>query len=148
MGVMEEFGAYAAAFEETFRDDDWNRLRKYFDDAAVYEVSGAGFDCRLEGPDAILSGLKKSLDGFDRRFDSRKIDLVSEPELTDDSMQVDWTVTYTLGDAPSLVLRGHTEARLADGRIRWMRDSYTDEMSAEAAEWVGKHAPGFDGSYV
>jgi hypothetical protein len=148
MSTMDNFAAYAAAFEETYVDDDWSRLTKYFTDGAVYEVTGGGIDARLEGPDAIFKGMKKSLDGMDRKFDSRTIEVTSEPELTDDTLDVDWTVTYTLGDAPPFVLVGHTKAHLDGDRIKWMRDSYTDEMAAASAAWIAAHAPQIDGSYT
>jgi hypothetical protein len=148
MSTLDNFGAYAAAFELTFVDDDWSRLKQYFIDDAVYEVKGAGFDCRIKGPDAIFKGMKKSINGFDRQLDSRTIEVTSEPEVTDDSVSLDWTVTYTKEGAPNLLLRGHSEARFDGDRIAWMQDSYTDEMTAEAAEWLMKNAPGLSGSYT
>ena len=148
MSTLETFGAYAAAFEDTFVDDDWNRLTKYFIDDAVYEVKGGGFDCRITGPEAIFKGMKQSLDGFDRQLDSRVIEVISEPEVTDDSVSLDWKVTYTKQGAPDFVLRGHSEARLDGDRISWLQDSYTDEMTAESAAWLTKNAPGLNGSYT
>ena len=62
------FMKYAADFEKTLADDDWTRLRQYFAADAVYEVKSDGFPCKLTGPDAIFKGIKKSLDGFDRKY--------------------------------------------------------------------------------
>lgn len=146
--VMAVFGAFAAAFEETYADDNWERLRQYVDDAAVYEVEGAGFDCRLEGPDAIFAGIKKSLDGFDRQLDSRAIELLGDPVIDGDTVTLEWAVTYTKEDALDFVLRGRTQASIADSRIIWMKDSYSEEMTVEAAKWLGKWGPGLDGRYI
>ena len=53
------FMEYAAAFEETYKDDDWSRLGRYFTDDAVYEVRSETFAATLRGPDAIFTGIKK-----------------------------------------------------------------------------------------
>lgn len=148
MTVMEQFRDYAADFEKTFHDDDWSRLRTYFTDDAVYEVHSSLFGCRLVGPDAIFRGIKKSLDGFDRRFASREIALLSVHGVTDHYLEVAWLVTYTKEGAPPFRLRGSTRATYDKGRIAHMIDSYDEAMDREAAEWVAKHAPDWDVSYV
>ena len=75
-------------------DDDWSRFRPYFADDAVYEVKSNSFGCKLTGPDAIFTGIKKSLDGFDRQFESRGIDITKGPEIDGDELRADWAVTY------------------------------------------------------
>lgn len=140
--------SYAAAFEMTFADDDWSRLEPHFASAAVYEVRGLDFDCRLEGPTAIFAGLKKSLDGFDRRLETRVIELTSAPTVDGDSFSVEWAVTYTKQGMEPFILRGTTEARLGDGKITWLRDSYSDEMSAEGAKWLDSIDFEIQGAYV
>jgi len=55
------FMDYAAAFEQTYVDDDWTRLTPFFSEDATYEVRGGPLACRLSGRDAILAGLKKSI---------------------------------------------------------------------------------------
>ncbi len=62
--AMDTLLAYADAFEETLKDDDWSRLEPYFPETAVYEIVGGPFACQLEGRRAIFAGLKKSLDGL------------------------------------------------------------------------------------
>jgi len=147
MSALELFMAYAAAFEETYGDDDWTRLRKFFADDAVYEVKSKAFGCRLEGPQAIFAGIKKSLDGFDRRLQSRTIALTSEPKADDDTFEVSWNVTYTKPGAPPFELRGHSRAKYENGKIVELVDSYTPEMEREAGAWAAEHAPDVDVSY-
>ncbi len=148
MGIIENFMTYAGEFEETFKDDNWERLRRFFTDDAVYSVRNISFACELRGPDAILAGLKKSLDGFDRRFESRSIEIVGEPELTDDSISISWRVTYTLGDAPPYLLEGRSSARYADDLLVELIDSYPEGTDERAAEWIDENGIGFDPSYV
>jgi hypothetical protein len=148
MSALQKFREYAAAFEETFLDDDWSRLKPYFADDAVYEVRSTTFGCRLVGPEAIFRGIKKSLDGFDRRFAGRELAIISVHDATDDTFEIAWLVTYTKEGVPPFALRGSTRAIYEHGRIVHMIDSYDAEMDREAAEWLAKHAPDFDVSYV
>ena len=151
MTPLETFLAYAADFEASFGDDDWTRCEKYFADDAVYEVTGiAAFACHLEGPTAILAGMKKSLDSLDRKLDSRKIAVLSELVESGTAIDVDWKVTYTLGDAPPLGLLGHSHAEVVDGKIVRLVDSYSAEMGEAAAAWILEHGAGLglSGSYT
>ena len=141
--------AYAADFEASFIDDEWTRLEKYFAADAVYEVKGiANFNCRIEGPTAIFAGMKKSLDGFDRKLESRTIAITSELDATDDTVELDWKVTYTKTGAPPFELIGHSFVRVRDGKIVELVDSYTPEMDKAAIEWVLAYGPDLTGSYV
>ncbi len=148
MDILTHFLAYAGDFEKSFIDDDWTRVEKYFTDDAVYEVKGIGLDCRLVGPKAIFKGIKKSLDGFDRRFDSRKIDITSAPVVEGDTMRVGWLVTYAKAGLEPFPLRGRSEARYRDGKIAYLGDSYDAAMAKEAGEWQAKNKFSFDVSYA
>ena len=81
MNIGARFMAYAADFEQTYADDDWGRLRGHFCDDAVYEVKSPSFPCRLVGTEAIFAGMKRSVDGFDRKFDSRSISVKGAPVI-------------------------------------------------------------------
>ena len=146
--AAERFYAYAMAFEETYDDDDWTRVAPFFAEDAVYEVRNSALACRIEGRDAILRGLKKSLDGFDRRFGKRALDVTSGPDVQGDEVGIGWTATYHVADAPPLVLRGRSTARLRDGRIVELVDEYPDGMDAEVGAWIAAHAPDVSPAYV
>jgi hypothetical protein len=148
MGPVEPFIAYAQDFEKTYADDDWSRLERYFAPDAVYEVRNVPFGCRLVGPQAIFRGIKKSLDGFDRRMDERNVAITEPPSVDGDRVTIGWTVTYRKSGAPDLLLRGRSSARIADGKIVEMADEYPDGMAAEAGAWFAKHAPDVDPSYT
>ena len=55
---VQVFMDYAAAFEETYIDDDWSRLTPFFHEDARYEVRGGPMACEIEGREAIFKGLK------------------------------------------------------------------------------------------
>ncbi len=148
MDNLTQFMQYAADFERTLADDDWTRLRRYFADDAVYEVKAEGFPCRLAGPDAIFKGMKKSLDGFDRKFDGRAIDVTKGPEVDGDVLRADWAVTYRKAGKTPYVLRGRTEVRYRDGKIAYLGDSYDASVAAEGAAWMQANGMLLDPSYV
>lgn len=148
MSTMETFLAYANDFEKTYKDDDWTRLRKYFADDAVYEVKAQSFGCRLQGPDAIFQGIKKSLDGFDRRFESRALQITSAPEVDGDEIRIGWEVSYTLRDLPPYLLSGRSMARLQEGKIVYLSDAYEPSVEAAAQAWQQANGVSFDPSYT
>jgi ketosteroid isomerase-like protein len=148
MTALQRFIAYATAFEQTYDDDDWRRIEPFFAPDAVYEVQGSALGCRLEGRAAIVAGLKKSLDGFDRRFAKRALDVVDGTHEQGDTVAIGWTATYAVPGASSLVLRGRSTATVRDGQITRLVDAYPDGMDEEVAGWLARHAPGASPSYV
>ncbi len=107
------------------------------------------FGCKLTGPDAIFKGMKKSLDGFDRKFDGRSVDVTKGPEIDGDAMRMDWAVTYRKAGKTPYVLRGRSEVRYRDGKITRLVDSYDDATTgAEAAAWMQQNGMVLDPSYI
>jgi hypothetical protein len=148
MENLQQFMAYAGDFEKTLADDDWTRLRRYFADDAVYEVNGAAFGCRLEGPEAIFRGMKKSLDGFDRKFSGRDLNVTSGPEIDGDELRLGWEVTYHSNEWSPFVLRGRSMVRYRDGLIVHLADSYDPSVETEAAAWQRENGVTLDASYT
>jgi hypothetical protein len=148
MDNLTQFMRYAADFELTLVDDDWSRLRQYFTDEAVYEVKAEGFPCRLVGPDEIFKGMKKSLDGFDRKFDGRGVEVTKGPEVDGDTMRADWAVTYRKAGKTPYVLRGRSEARFRAGKIAHLADVYDASVGPEAAAWMQQNDMVLNPSYV
>ena len=148
MDVMRSFMAYADDFERTYIDDDWTRLRRYFAEDAVYAVESESFGCRLMGPDAIVAGMRKSVNGFDRRFDSRDIAVTSGPEVDGDEIRVSWTGTYRKAGVAPFVLRGRSTVRYRDGVIAILTDSYEPALERELAEWQRASKMDVDVSYT
>ena len=148
MDILQQFMAYAGDFEQTLADDDWSRVRRYFADDAVYEVKATGFGCRLTGPTAIFAGIKKSLDGFDRKFTKRDIEVLSGPEVAGNEVRLGWKVVYSKEGWPSFVLRGQSTARYADDKIVYLADSYDPSVSDEFAAWQQQSGVALDASYT
>lgn len=148
MDILQRFLAYAGDFERTLVDDDWTRLAPYFDDAAVYDVDGGDRRWRMEGPAAIFAGLKKSLDGLDRKFDGRDAVPNGPPTVEGDTLRLAWTVTYHRAGAPDFALPGESVLRYRDGRIVEMRDTFAPGIAAAMAEWQRRTGIALDPSYT
>ena len=148
MDILQAFMAYAGDFERTYVDDDWSRLPRHFAADAVYEVRARRFGCRLVGPEAILAGMKKSVNGFDRRFDKREVAVTDGPEVAGDEMRVGWAVTYSKAGVAPFVLRGRSLARYRDGVIAQLTDSFEPAVETELADWQRANLLAVDVSYT
>ena len=148
MNTLDAFLTYANAFEETYADDNWQRLEQYFDTGATYTIVAEQHGCVLEGPAAILAGMKRSLDNFDRKFDSREIKVGDDLAVDENSLSVSWIAHYTRAGHPDYDLHGHTRAELSAGKITALVDSFTAESEATLAAWVAETGFEVDPSYV
>lgn len=148
MDPLQQFGAYAADFEKTYLDDDWQRLERYFRPDAVYRV-GPGLiePCVLRGRDAVLRGIEKSRDGFDRTFDRREIQPLGAPSVEGRTVSGTARVVYTKAGLPPLSFE-LTESVTYDeqGLIEEIRDVYP-EGPGEALAWMAAHGDGLDPRY-
>lgn len=150
--ALEVLLEYAAAFEETYSDDDWSRLSPYFAENAVYEVRGGPFACTINGPAAIFAGLKKSVDGLDRKCDQRQIDVLGGPEVSStdagEEVAIDWQVRYLYGDLPEAGFAGRSVAVVNNGVITHLRDEYGDGEFDRFEAWVADNNVPVNGAYV
>jgi hypothetical protein len=136
MDAIARFGAYAAAFEQVVESDDWSLLEPWFCEDAVYEIlGGPPFAGRHEGREAVLAHLKRSLDGFDRRFEQRSIELLEGPKLRDGAVWIRWRASYKTPGLPELVIDGEETAEFEGDRIRRLEDRFPLEMSALTEAW-------------
>ena len=148
MTDLERFLAYFQDFEKTYLDDDWGRLEPYFAPDAVYRVEGAGsIDCELRGRDALLSGIRKFLDGFDRRCE-REIVPNGAPVVDGPFVRVRGTVLYTRGDSEQVRLEIEEEAEYRDGVIAVLTDRYAPGTWAAFEAWAEHFAADLDPSYT
>jgi ketosteroid isomerase-like protein len=145
MSNLPTFMAYAAAFEQTYADDNWQRLEPFFAEDATYEVSGIPGGGVMHGRDAIFRGIKKSLDGFDRRMTSRQIVPTAPPTESADRVTLQGLVRYVRDGAP-VEMHATIVVEFADGKISRMHDTFA--LDATALAWFQQHAHGLDGSYL
>ncbi len=140
MSSIPRFAAYAAAFEKAFASDDWSIVEPFFTEEAVYdaglpELLGG----RIEGRAAILAYFKRALDGFDRRFASRAVELLEGPREDGNSVWIRGRAIYTSAAAPDLSFELEEIATFAGDRIGHLEDRY-DEATREAlAKYAEAH---------
>ena len=137
---IDRFQAYAAAFEEVYTNDDWSLLEPFFAEDAVYEtLADPPFGALLEGRDTIFSELKKTLDTFDRRFESRELELLEGPAERDGGVWIRWRAIYRAGTAPALTMEGEETATFEGDRIVRLEDRFPPETSKEAIRWFEEY---------
>ncbi len=123
MSIVERFTAYAAAFEDAYASDDWSKLDPFFTEDAVYEtLADPPFGGSIAGREAIKTHFKQICAGFDRRFDSRAVELLTPPVDRGGAVWFRWAAIYTLAGAPALRMEGEETAVFAGDRIRRLED--------------------------
>ena len=148
MYPLQRFSAYAADFEKTFEDDDWTRLEGYFAADATYTVTGTPFDCEVRGRDAIFRAIKKSIDGFDRRFDKREIEPDGPPVVEGNRVTFSGSGRYEKRGVDTLSIQLSETAELDEtGRIVSLEDVYPEGQD-EMLRWLERYRAEFDASYV
>ena len=140
MSKTAQFGAYAAAFEKAVANDDWSLVEPFFTEDAVYDTGlEPPMGGRLEGRSAILAHFKNSLDGFDRRFDSRDLVLLEGPREDDQSVWIRGSATYRASGVPEFVLELEETAYFEGDRIRLLEDRYEPAMKQQISSYPDEH---------
>ena len=140
MSLIPRFGAYAAAFEKAYAADEWSLVEPFFTEDAVYdaglpELLGG----RMEGRAAVLGYFRDVLDRFDRRFASRRVELLEGPRESGDSVWIKGRAIYTAEGAPELAFDLEETAHFEGDRIRLLVDSYRPEEAERLAAYVEAH---------
>jgi hypothetical protein len=147
MDALQMFGAYAADFEETFADDNWVRIANHFDPNIVYVVTGSPYDCKLKGREAVLAGLKKALNGFDRHFDNREISANGNPDVELGKVTFPAHCLYEKTGLPALTfILTETVEFNSEGLITLIHDDYPDGQE-QVNEWLASNKAEFDPTY-
>ena len=140
MNITQCFASYAAAFEAAYATDEWAALDPFFTDDAVYETfAEPPFGNRSAGRDAIKATFKQIVDAFDRRFDSRAVDMLEGPVERNGTVWLRWAATYTLAGAPPLRMEGEETAVFADDRIHRLEDRIPAAVGQQVLAYLAEH---------
>lgn len=140
MSLTQRFGAYAAAFETAYATDDWSAVEPLFAPAAVYEVHlGPPLGGRFDGREAILSYFVRALDGFDRRFASREIELLEGPRESADSVWIRGRAIYRADGVPTLSFDLEETVTFGGDLIVRLEDQYDAANRAAIEDYVAAH---------
>ena len=140
MSRIARFAEYAAAFEKAFESDDWSVLQPYFTEDAVYDSPlPSPFGGRPEGRQAVLDYFERTLDGLDRRFATRELQLLEGPVEEGDTVWVRGSATYRADGVPDFALELKETVHFEGDRIRLLEDEYTPEMTRRLVDYVREH---------
>jgi len=128
---------YAQAFEKFIESDDASLLELHFTEDAVHEVFGEPFAARIEGRHGIIANMRESLNGLDRRCDSRTLDLESREE--DGVVRARGVMTVRLGEGPAGVLEVEEIAYFEGDRISRLEDHIDPESGKAFTAWLAAH---------
>jgi hypothetical protein len=92
-----------------------------------------------EGRAALLAQFKNSVNGLDRRFDSRKVEVLEGPSEKDGTVWIRWAGVYTLAGAPDFRMEGEERAVFVGDRIRRLEDSITDAEAGRAGAYLAQY---------
>lgn len=138
MNIRDRFLAYAEAFEKSLVDDDWSGLEPYFTEDAVYEG-----EPRAESRAAVIAKFQHSVEGFDRRMDSRT-PRFQPPTVHGDTLTMLSLVTYTKAGLPDLVISGVQAAVFSGDRIARLSDGLDPGRQEAVDRWMADHGKGLE----
>ncbi|MET0082320.1 MAG: nuclear transport factor 2 family protein [Sedimenticola sp.] len=138
MSLVDQFNSFAAAFEECIASDNWENLGKYFAENATYWNVG-GPDPVIKGRSTIVEYLKNDVSNNDRRFDSRRLQAISEPSVIGNCLSRRWRCTYTLTGTPNLVVEGEARYEFNGELISSLEEEITQESMKGYVEWMEKY---------
>ena len=140
MSLVDRFQEYADAFEVYFEQGDAKLLEPFFTEDAVYEtLSDPPLGGLSEGRDKIFEYLALSLASFDKRFESRDLEMLEGPEERDGSVWLRWRVTYTSPGVPPLVMEGEETARFEGDRIARLEDRFPPDAGKNAIAYMDEY---------
>jgi hypothetical protein len=138
MSSIPRFAAYAAAFEKAYESNDWSLVEPFFTEDAVYEVHDfpEPLGGVVRGRGEILAYFDRILNGFDRKFGSRAVELLEGPRESDGAVWLKGRAIYTTPGLPNLVFDLEETATFAGDRIRLLEDRYEATEIAKVLEWA------------
>lgn len=140
MSLIQQFARYAAAFERAYETDQWSEVEALLAPNAVYEIGlpilGAE---RCSGRDEVIDWFKRTLDDFDRRFESRELALIEGPKERNGEVWVSGTATYQATGFPSFVLELEETIRFEDGLLVRLEDRYSPAMKADTEAYFERY---------
>ena len=140
MNIIDRFTAYAAAFEDAYAGDDWAKLDPFFTEDAVYETfAEPPFGGSIDGREAIKAHFRQICTAFDRRFDSRAVELLTPPVDRGGTVWFRWAAIYTLAGAPALRMEGEETAVFEGDRIRRLEDRMPPATVQSTQAYLAEH---------
>lgn len=137
---LELFFTYMRAFETACLSGDWTPVVDCFAPDARHDLPGGGpFGASTRGRDAVVAGLRASVEGVDRRFDARIPEIVDGPVPTPDGVVMHWALKLRRAGVPELHVEGDHRTVFANGRIVLLEDVPVPATVARAEAHLAEH---------
>jgi SnoaL-like protein len=147
MSLIQQFIEQRAAFEKTYDDGNWARLEPYFSEDLIYEVINMPFHCVINGRPAVIAGLRRSIERFDKRC-RRTVGLGSMVVQEGNNVLVHGGIRFQRGGSPPVESGLWEVATYRDGRIERLIDIYDPGEGAKFERWMAEWGEGLDASYI
>lgn len=138
---LERFYGYVRAFEVAYLADVWSGVADCFHPEARHVVPNAGPVLATDdrGRDAVIAGLRASVNALDRRFDARLVELVAGPELRPEGIWMRFGVTLRRAGLTELRFEGDHLAVYDDGRIALLEETIEPGEGARVDAFLREH---------
>lgn len=137
---LELFFAYMRAFETACLSGDWSPVAACFAPDARHDLPGGGpFGASTCGREAVVAGLRASVEGVDRRFDARIPEIVTGPEPTPEGVVMRYALALRRAGLPELRFEGDHRTVFEKGRIVLLEDVPAPDTAARAAAYLAEH---------
>jgi hypothetical protein len=134
------FFTYMRAFETACLSGDWSPVAARFAPDARHDLPGGGpFGASTRGRDAVVAGLRASVEGVDRRFDARIPEIVEGPVPTPDGVVMRYALTLRRAGLPDLRFEGDHRTVFESGRIVLLEDVPAPDTAARAETYLATH---------
>lgn len=115
---LERFLRFAQDFEVSFWSEQWGVAAAHLADDARHLVHASGsLFADDRGRDAVIAGLRASVDGMDRRFDVRIPEVLAGPTTRKGGIWMRYALRLRRAGLPELAFEGEHVARFRDGRL-------------------------------
>ncbi len=140
MSDLRRLWDYARAFELATVSDEWSVLRPLLAEDATHLVhSEPPFAQHDEGADAVIAGLRRSVDTLDRRFDARLPEVIAGPLLRDDGVWMRFRLRFEREGLEPLEVEGDHLVRFEAGRIAWIEEWVDVADARRVAAYLERH---------
>ncbi|MEQ8267873.1 MAG: nuclear transport factor 2 family protein [Parvibaculum sp.] len=147
MTLLERFITQRGVFEAAYESGDWAPLGAFFHDDITYEVMNMPFHCVIKGREAVLAGLKMSVERFDKLC-VRTVGIDSVAYEEGPNVLIHAGIRFERNGSPSISSQLWEIATYRGDRIERLLDIYDAGACGEFEAWMKSWGQGLDPSYA
>ena len=150
--LYEAWKAWIRAFEDATASGDWDAAATHLTEDCAYVVAGGPYATEVRGRDAVIEGFRRSLAGFDAKFDRREWRAGKVRLHEPNAVTAVVTGTYEKAGAPPLRFGVDGQWFFRGEQVFLMTDLYDLGLAdtADTLKWMVDHGAdlALDGSYA